>query len=375
MANLFRSTRTRHRTLAGSLAAGWLVIALAGCATQQSAAPPQDVGASTAAPEVRSVAPLAPVEPVAASLPSWRDGASRDAILKFVSDVTRVGAPTFLPVESRIAVFDNDGTLWSEQPIPFQLIFMIDQLKAAATEHPEWKKRPAFKALMTNDVAALAANQKDAFALIAEANSGMSTDVYDASIRDWLARAKHPKFGRAYTDLVYQPQRELLALLRANGFQIWIVSGGTAEFMRVWASDAYGIPPERIVGSEEKLQYRIADGKPVLIRKPGFDVYNDGPVKPVSIFRAIGRRPVLAVGNSDGDREMIEYTTSGDGPSLGVLIHHDDSGREFAYDRASKTAKLDKAWDQAKQAGWIVVSMQKDWKTIFPFEAAPAPGK
>ncbi|VVE07749.1 HAD family hydrolase [Pandoraea iniqua] len=374
MTTIFRHRFILRRILSMTLAAACGVTAVGGCANSPGAATPPEATATTRA-EVHSVAPLTPVDPVAASLPSWRDGPSRDTILKFVSDVTRVGAPTFLPVESRVAVFDNDGTLWSEQPIPFQLIFMIDQVKAAAPDHPEWKKRPAFKALMTNDVAALAANKKDAFALIAEANSGMSTEVYEASIRDWLARAKHPRFGRAYTDLIYQPQRELLALLRANGFQIWIVSGGTAEFMRVWASDAYGIPSERIVGSQEKLQYQARDGKPALIRKPGFDVFDDGPVKPVSIFRAIGRRPVLAIGNSDGDREMIEYTTGGDGPSLGVLIHHDDSVREFAYDRASHTAKLDKAWDQATRAGWVVVSMKKDWTTIFPFETTPAPNK
>ncbi|WP_087687554.1 MULTISPECIES: haloacid dehalogenase-like hydrolase [unclassified Pandoraea] len=374
MTSISRNRSILGRTLSLIFAAACSVTVVGGCATSPDAAAAPEASV-TAQPAVHSVAPLTPVDPVAASLPSWRDGPSRDTILKFVSDVTRVGAPTFLPVESRIAVFDNDGTLWSEQPIPFQLIFMIDQVKAAAPAHPEWKKRPAFKALMSNDVAALAANKKDAFALIAEANSGMSTDVYDAAIRDWLASARHPRFGRAYTDLIYQPQRELLALLRANGFQIWIVSGGTAEFMRVWASDAYGIPSERIVGSQEKLQYQSRDGKPVLVRKPGFDVFNDGPVKPVSIFRAIGRRPVLAVGNSDGDREMIEYTTAGNGPSLGVLIHHDDGVREFAYDRSSSTAKLDKAWDQAKRAGWVVVSMQNDWTTIFRFETAPAANK
>ena len=311
-------------------------------------------------------------EQSAAVLPSWQDGAARAAILKFVGDVTREGATTYVSPDARIAVFDNDGTLWSEQPLPFQLAFMIEQVKAAAPQHPEWQRNPAFKALLAQDKAVLAQDRRAVLELIAAANSGMTTDEYDRSIREWLSSARHPRMQRLYTDLVYQPQLELLDLLRANGFQIWIVSGGTAEFMRVWVQQAYGIPPERVVGTEEKLTYELRDGKPALVRKPGFDFVDDGPGKPVGIFRAIGRRPILAVGNSDGDREMLEYTATGPGTTLAVLVHHDDAEREFAYDRQSGLARLDKAWDEAVARGWVVVSMKNDWKTVYRVTGAAA---
>jgi phosphoglycolate phosphatase-like HAD superfamily hydrolase len=303
---------------------------------------------------------------LAVALPSWQDGAARAAILKFIGDVTRVGSTSYVPPEARIAVFDNDGTLWSEQPMPFQLSFMIDRLKAVAPQHPEWQNTAAFKALLAHDTAALARNRKAFLQMISVANSGMTTDEYDESIRNWLASAKHPAFDRPYTELVYQPQLELLDLLRANGFKIWIVSGGTAEFMRVWVNKAYGIPPDRVVGTEEKLKYEVRDGRPVLIRMPGFDFVDDGPGKPVGIFRAIGGRPILAFGNSDGDREMLEYTASGPGETLALLVHHDDAAREFAYDRQSSLARLDKAWDEANARGWTVVSVKHDWKTVYP---------
>lgn len=335
-------------------------LALGACASHEPPATAQ------AAPPAAATAGV----PTAAALPSWQDSAARAAILKFVAGVTQQGAPTYVPPEARIAVFDNDGTLWSEQPMPFQVLFMIDQLKAAAPRHPEWQRNPAFKALMAHDSAALAKNQKALLQLLEEANSGMSTDEYDESIRTWLASAKHPTLGRPYTDLVYQPQLELLDLLKANGFTVWIVSGGTTEFMRVWASEAYGIAPEHMVGTEEKLKYAMRDGKPVLIREPGFDFIDDGAGKPVGIFRAIGQRPILAFGNSDGDREMLEYTTGGAGPSLGLLLHHDDAAREFAYDRNAGSARLDKAWDEAQTRGWIVVSMKQDWKTVYPAQKA-----
>jgi hypothetical protein len=312
------------------------------------------------------------VQQSAVALPSWQDGAARAAILRFIADVTREGSATYVPPDARIAVFDNDGTLWSEQPMPFQLSFMIDQLKAAAPQHPEWQRNPAFKALVAHDTAALAQNRKALLEMLAVANSGMTTDQYDQSIRAWLASARHPTLQRPYTELVYQPQLELLALLRANGFRIWIVSGGTAEFMRVWAKEAYGVPPEQVVGTEEKLKYEVHDGKPVLMRVPGFDFVDDGPGKPVGIFRSIGRRPILAFGNSDGDREMLEYTTSGPGQTLALLVHHDDPVREFAYDRKSALARLDKAWDEALARGWIVVSMKNDWKTVYPVAKATA---
>nr|WP_244322897.1 HAD family hydrolase [Paraburkholderia dipogonis] len=312
------------------------------------------------------------VQPSAAALPSWNDGAARIAILRFIAGVTREGSSTYVPPSERIAVFDNDGTLWSEQPMPFQLSFMIEKLKAVAPQHPEWKNTPAYQALLANDTAGIAKNRKAFLQMVAVANSGMTTDEYDAEIHSWLAGAKHPSLGRPYTQLVYQPQLELLDLLRASGFQIWIVSGGTAEFMRVWAMDAYGIPPDHVVGTQEKLSYQVRDGKPVLIRQPGFDFNDDGPGKPVGIFRAIGRRPILAFGNSDGDREMLEYTAAGSGARLALLVHHDDAQREFAYDRQSSLARLDKAWDEALARGWIVVSMKQDWKTIFPAAKAGA---
>jgi len=347
-----RSNRTLH-WLAGLLVCA--CVALTACADHGSAT----TGTASAEPALHA-------SQSSAVLPSWQDSAARTAILTFIADVTREGASTYVPPEARIAVFDNDGTLWSEQPMPFQLRFMIDQLKAVAPQHPEWKNDPAYQALLANDAAALAKHRKALLQMLAIANSGMSTDEYDQSIRDWLASARHPKLQRPYTQLVYQPQLELLDLLRSNGFQIWIVSGGTAEFMRVWVEKAYGIPPERVVGTEEKLKYAIRDGKPALMREPGIDFVDDGPGKPVGIFRAIGRRPIMAVGNSDGDREMLEYTTSGPGETLAVLVHHDDSDREFAYDRQSALARLDKAWDEAVARKWIVVSMKDDWKTIYP---------
>jgi phosphoglycolate phosphatase-like HAD superfamily hydrolase len=337
-----------------------LCVTLASCATQDTAL---QSGAGSA-PQV------AGTDVAAAQLPSWRDGAARSAILAFVSEVAHEGSASYVPPEARIAVFDNDGTLWSEQPVPFQLLFMIDQLKAAAPRHPEWQSSPAYKALIAHDMAALGQNKRELLHLLTVANSGMSTDDYDRAIIQWLAQARHPTLNRPYTQLVYQPQLELLQLLKANGFTVWIVSGGTAEFMRVWVTQAYGIPPEHVVGTQEKLKYVVRNGKPVLLREPGFDFIDDSAGKPVGIFRAIGRRPILAFGNSDGDREMLEYTASGPGKTLALLVHHDDAEREFAYDRASPTAMLDKAWDQAMASGWVVVSMKQDWQAVYP---APKP--
>ncbi|MFM0077992.1 HAD family hydrolase [Paraburkholderia sediminicola] len=302
----------------------------------------------------------------AAALPSWRDGPAKQTIQKFVADVTREGSPDYVRPAERIAVFDNDGTLWSEQPLYFQFAFMLDQVKAAAPKHPEWKNNPAFKALVAKDYGALASQEKQLLQLVAVANSGMTVDDYDKTIRDWLASARHPKFNRPYTDLVYQPQLELLAYLRANGFKTFIVSGGTIEFMRPWAGKAYGIPPEQVIGSSQVVQYQMRDGQPVLVRQPKIDFVDDGPGKPVGIYRNIGRKPILAFGNSDGDLQMLQYTASGNGPHLALLVHHDDVVREFAYDRTSKIGKLDKAWDEAIADGWTVVSMKADWQTIYP---------
>jgi phosphoglycolate phosphatase-like HAD superfamily hydrolase len=299
-------------------------------------------------------------------LPSWQDGAAKRTIETFVADVTHEGSVAFVPRAQRIAVFDNDGTLWSEQPQYFQLIFMLDQVRAAAPNHPEWQGNPAFKALMANDRAALASQEKQLMQLVALANSGMTVDQYDTTIRNWLASARHPTLKRPYTDLIYQPQLELLAYLRANGFSTFIVSGGTTDFMRPWVGKAYGIPPEQVIGSSQVVQYQVVNGQPALVRQPKIDFIDDGPGKPVGIYRHIGRKPILAFGNSDGDLQMLQYTASGSGPHLALLVHHDDAGREFAYDRKSKIGTLDKAWDQALADGWTVVSMKDDWKTIYP---------
>jgi phosphoglycolate phosphatase-like HAD superfamily hydrolase len=301
-----------------------------------------------------------------AALPSWRDGATRKTIIKFVADVTQQGSPTYVPPAERIAVFDNDGTLWSEQPLYFQFFFLLDQVKAAAPSHPEWKNNPAFKALMANDMAGLMREEKRLLPLITAANSGMTVDEYDRTIRAWIDTARHPKLNRRYTDLVYQPQLELLSYLRANGFKTYIVSGGTIEFMRPWTERVYGIPPEQVVGSTQTITYDVRDGKPVLMRGPKLDFIDDGPGKPVGIYRPIGRQPILAVGNSDGDLQMLQYTMAGTGARLAMLVHHDDAQREFAYDRQSKIGKLDRALDEATTRGWTVISMQKDWAQIYP---------
>ncbi len=302
-------------------------------------------------------------------LPSWNDGPAKQAIRTFVADTTTPGAAGFVPPEERIATFDNDGTLWAEQPLYFQFIFMIDQVKKAAPQHPEWKDNAAFQALAANDHGKLAElGHKPLLELLMVANSGMTVGEYDATVRNWLATARHPKFQRPYTDLVYVPMQELLAYLRANGYRTFIVSGGSVEFMRPWAEKAYGIPPEQIIGSQQDVKFELRGGKPILLREPKIAFIDVGPGKPVGIYRGIGRRPVAAFGNSDGDQQMLEFTAAGEGKRFMLIVHHDDAVREFAYDRQSKVGKLDKAWDEAVAKGWTVVSMKKDWKKVFAFE-------
>jgi phosphoglycolate phosphatase-like HAD superfamily hydrolase len=306
---------------------------------------------------------------LAQPLKSWNEGPAKQAIVKFVTDVTMPGSPTFVAPEDRIAVFDNDGTLWAEQPMYVQFAFMFDQVKAEAPRHPEWKNNAAFKALMMHDTKALAAmGQKPVLELVAAANSGMTVGKYDATVRQWLESAKHPKFKRPYTELVYVPMQELLAYLRANDFRTFIVSGGSVEFMRPWAEKAYGIPAEQIIGSQQDVKFELKNGKPILTRAPKIAFVDDGPGKPVGIYRSIGRRPIAAFGNSDGDLQMLQVTAAGEGPRLMLIVHHDDAEREFAYDRQSKIGKLDKAWDEAKAKNWIVVSMKNDWKRVFAFQ-------
>jgi phosphoglycolate phosphatase-like HAD superfamily hydrolase len=311
-----------------------------------------------------------------AQLASWNDGAARGSILAFVAAVTDKKSKDYVAPAERVAVFDNDGTLWSEQPLYFQFVFMLDQVKAAAPKHPEWNDNPAFKALASGDHKALAElGHKPILRLMGQANSGMTVAEYDRTIRDWLVKARHPRFKRPYTDLVYAPMQELLRYLRANGFKTFIVSGGSVEFMRPWAEKAYGIPPEQIIGSQQEVKFEMLDGKPVLRRGPGFVFMDDGPEKPVGIYRQIGRRPIAAFGNSDGDLQMLQVTATGEGRRLALLVHHDDAEREFAYDRQSHVGKLDKALDEARAKNWIVVSMKNDWKRIFPFEKAAGSAK
>jgi phosphoglycolate phosphatase-like HAD superfamily hydrolase len=303
------------------------------------------------------------------ALPSWNEGDAKARIVTFVQAVTGEKNKDYVPPVERIAVFDNDGTLWSEQPLYFQLVFMLEQVKASASKHPEWKDNPAFKALMAHDQKELMKmSHRPLLALVGVANSGMTVEAYDRSIRDWLATAQHPKFKRPYTDLVFQPMQELLAYLRDNGFKTFIVSGGSVEFMRPLAEKAYGIPAEQIIGSQQEVEYKVRDGKPVLVRGAKFAFVDDGPGKPVGIYRSIGRRPIAAFGNSDGDLQMLQFTAAGDGRRLALIVHHDDAEREFAYDRQSHIGKLDKTWDEAKANNWIVVSMKSDWKRIFAFE-------
>jgi phosphoglycolate phosphatase-like HAD superfamily hydrolase len=305
----------------------------------------------------------------AQTLPSWNDGEAKAAIVRFVEAVTNTSSRDYVAPGDRIAVFDNDGTLWSEQPLYVQLVFMLDQLKAVAPRHPEWKDNPAFKALVAHDRAALAElGHKPVLELLAVANSGMTVADYDAAIRAWLATARHPKFNRPYTDLVYKPMQELLSYLRGNSFRTFIVSGGSAEFMRPWAEKAYGIPPEQVIGSQQDVKFEMRDGKPVLTREPKFAFVDDGPGKPVGIYRHIGKRPIAAFGNSDGDLQMLQVTAAGEGRRLALVVHHDDAEREFAYDRQSHVGRLDKALDEARANKWVVVSMKADWKDIFAFE-------
>jgi phosphoglycolate phosphatase-like HAD superfamily hydrolase len=302
-------------------------------------------------------------------LPSWNDGAPRQTILKFVADATKPGAPGFIPPDRRIATFDNDGTLWAEQPIYFQFAFGLDRARVLAAKNPDLKDKEPYKSLLAGDInGVLAQGDKAVLSIMMTSHAGMTTEEFDKIVADWLATAKHPKFHRPYTDLVYQPMLELLAYMRANGFKTFIVSGGGVEFMRVFAEKVYGIPPEQVVGSSIDTKYEVQPSGPVLMRMPKIEFIDDGPGKPAGINRFIGRRPVFAFGNSDGDQQMLEWTAAGQGSHFAGIVHHTDAEREWAYDRTSHIGKLDKAWDEAKAKGWIVVDMKKDWKKIFPFE-------
>jgi hypothetical protein len=309
----------------------------------------------------------APFVVAADVLPSWRDGGARDAIVAFVERVTTPGGEDFVPSAERIAVFDNDGNLWSEKPVYFQLLFAIDRVRALAPQHPEWQEQQPFKAVLDNDMAALAAaGEKGLLQLLMASHAGMTTVEFQRVVTEWLAEARHPRFDRPYTELVFQPMLELLDYLRANGFKTFIVSGGGIEFMRPWVESVYGIPPEQVVGSTIKVEYEMRANGPVLVRLPEIDFIDDKAGKPVGIHRFIGRKPIFASGNSDGDLQMLQWTTAGDGPGFGLVLRHTDAEREWAYDRDSHVGRLDKALDQAAERGWTVVDMRRDWRVIYP---------
>jgi phosphoserine phosphatase len=298
-------------------------------------------------------------------LPSWNDGAAKRAVVAFVEKVTEPGSADLVPVPERIAVLDNDGTLWSEQPLYFQALFAFDRVRALAPQHPEWKEREPFASVLRGDAqAALAGGEKVLLELVMATHAGLSTEEFERIARDWLASAQHPTTGRRYTELVYQPMLELLAYLRANGFKTFLVSGGGIEFLRAFAEEIYGVPPEQVVGSTIVTKYEVQGGMPRLVRQPELDFLDDGEGKPVAIQRHLGRRPLMAFGNSDGDFQMLEWTTSGSGPRFGLVVHHDDAEREWAYDRESHVGKLARGLDEAPARGWTVVSMKSDWKTI-----------
>lgn len=302
-------------------------------------------------------------------LPSWNEGIAKRSIIDFVNRVTQPGSPDFVVPEQRIATFDNDGTLWSEQPMYFQLFFVIDRVKALAPKNPAWKTQQPFKAVLENDMQALVAlGEKGLLELVMATHAGNTTEEFEQTIKVWLSTAKHPKTGRPYTDLVYQPMLEVLAYLRANGFKTYIVSGGGIEFMRPWTERVYGIPPEQVVGSSIKTKFEMRNGRPVLVRLPEINFIDDKAGKPVGINQHIGRRPIVAFGNSDGDLQMLQWTAAGKGARYMLIVHHTDAEREWAYDRKSKIGHLDKALDEALNSGWTVVDMKRDWKVIYPFQ-------
>lgn len=310
-----------------------------------------------------------PVLAQADPLPSWNEGAAKRAIMNFVGAVTDEGSPDFVPLPQRISTFDNDGTLWSEQPVYVQLAFALDRVKALAPTHPEWKDKQPFKAVLDGDMKSLSeAGERGLVELMMATHAGMTTDEFANIVKDWLSSARHPRFGRPYTDLVYEPMLELLAYLRANGFKTFIVSGGGVEFMRPWSEQVYGVPPDQVVGSSIKTRFQMRGNIPVLFRLPEVNFIDDGPGKPVGINEHIGRRPIAAFGNSDGDLEMLQWTTKVGGRRLGLLVHHTDAEREYAYDRRSSLGHLDAALDAAAVNGWTVVSMKDDWKRIFKFQ-------
>ena len=309
----------------------------------------------------------AAISHAADALPSWNNGKARQSIVDFVEKVTKPGSPDFVPAAERIATFDNDGTLWAEQPMYFQILFAFDRVKVLAPQHPEWKDKEPFASLLKGDLkGALAGGEKALMEIVGATHSGLTTEEFEKIVREWIATAKNPATKKPLTGMVYQPMLELLSYLRANGFKTFIVTGGGIEFMRVFAEQVYGIPPEQVIGSSGKLKFEMRDGKPVLVKLPAIDFIDDKDGKPIGIQTHIGRRPIAAFGNSDGDLQMLQWTAAGPGARLCLYVHHTDAAREFAYDRESHIGKLDKGLDEAATKGWTVVSMKDDWKTVFP---------
>jgi haloacid dehalogenase-like hydrolase len=302
-------------------------------------------------------------------LPSWNQGATKDAILEFVKNVSDMNSPDFVPLKNRIAVFDNDGNLWSEQPAYFQLFFAIDQVKEMAPEHPEWASTQPFQSILENDLQTFATfGEHGILEVVMATHAGNTAEEYEAIVAQWLASARHPRFDRPYTDLVYQPMLELLVYLQENDFKTFIVSGGGIDFMRVWVEEVYGIPRDQVVGSSIKTKFVMEDGTAEIRRLAELDFIDDKEGKPIGINRFIGRRPIFCSGNSDGDLQMMQYTDSGNGKSFMLYLHHTDAEREWAYDRESLIGRLDKGLDEAAEKGWTVIDMKSDWKVVYPFE-------
>jgi len=302
-------------------------------------------------------------------LPSWNDGPAKQSIINFVEKVTKPGSPDFVPVPERIATFDNDGTLWCEKPLPVQVYFALDRVKTLAPQHPEWKTKEPFASILKGDPKGLmAGGERGLVEMLMATHAGNTTEEFEQIVKDWISTAKHPKTGKLYTEMVYQPMLEVLAYLRANGFKTFIVSGGGIEFMRPWTERVYGVPPEQVIGSSVKTKFEMRDGKPVLVRLPELNFFDDKGGKPVGINQHIGRRPIAAFGNSDGDLQMLQYTGAGSGARFCLYVRHDDDLREYAYGRKDHLAKLDQGLDEAAAKGWTVASMKDDWKTIFPGE-------
>lgn len=303
-------------------------------------------------------------------LPSWFEGEGKQSIINFITKTTTPESNDFIPLADRIACFDNDGTLWSEQPVYFQFLFAFDRIKELAPQHPEWETVEPFKSVIKNDMkGVMASGEKGIAEILIAVSSGISTEDYDKAVKNWIATAVHPKSGKHYNEMIYRPMLELLIYLRANGYKTFVVSGGGVDFMRVWIEETYGIPPYQVIGSSGKVKYEVIEGEPFLTKLPELNFFDEKEGKPVGIHQYIGKRPVFAAGNSDGDYEMLQWTTTAKGyPRFGMIIHHTDSDREWSYDRNSHIGKLEKGLDDAAEYGWVIIDMKKDWKKIFPFE-------